>query len=46
MPDEGKREQAKAKEACTAAAHFNPRPELNFSFIHAKAARAAGLAAR
>ena len=43
---QGKGDAAKAKDACTAAAHFNPLPELNFSFIHAKAAKGAGLAAR
>jgi tetratricopeptide (TPR) repeat protein len=37
----GKGDMAKAKEECTAAAHFNPLPELNFSFIHARAAKMA-----
>ena len=39
---QGKGDTAKATEQCTAAAHFNPLPELNFSFIHAKAAKMAG----
>ncbi len=43
---QGKGDQAKAKDACTAAAKFYPLPELNFSFIHAKAAKGAGLATR
>jgi tetratricopeptide (TPR) repeat protein len=39
---QGTGDTAKATEQCTAAAHFNPLPELNFSFIHAKAAKMAG----
>jgi tetratricopeptide (TPR) repeat protein len=39
---QGKGDTAKATEQCTAAAHFNPLPQLNFSFIHAKAAKMAG----
>jgi tetratricopeptide (TPR) repeat protein len=33
----------KATEQCTAAAHFNPLPELNFSFIHTKASKMASV---
>jgi tetratricopeptide (TPR) repeat protein len=40
---QGKGDKTKATERCTAAAHFNPLPELNFSFIHAKAAKMAGV---
>ncbi len=40
---QGKGNTAKATEQCTAAAHFNPLPELNFSFIHTKAANMAGV---
>ena len=39
---QGKGDAAKAKEQCTAAAQFNPLPELNFSFIYARAAKMAG----
>ena len=39
----GKGDAAKAKELCTAAATFNPLPQLPFAFIHAKAAKMAGL---
>ena len=38
----GKSDAAKAAERCDAAAKFYPLPELNFSFIHAKAAKGAG----
>jgi hypothetical protein len=38
---QGKGDMAKAAEHCGVAAHFNPLPELNFSFIHAKAAKLA-----
>jgi hypothetical protein len=38
----GKGDTARAKEECTAAAQFNPLPELNYSFIHAKAKKMAG----
>ena len=38
----GKGDAAKAAERCDAAAKFYPLPELNFSFIHAKAAKGAG----
>jgi hypothetical protein len=38
----GKGDMAKAKDECTVAAHFNPLPELNYSFIHAKAKKMAG----
>jgi tetratricopeptide (TPR) repeat protein len=37
-----KGETAKATEKCTAAAKFYPLPQLNYSFIHAKAAKLAG----
>ena len=40
---QGKGDKPKATEQCTAAAHFNPLPELNFSFIHAVAAKMAGV---
>jgi tetratricopeptide (TPR) repeat protein len=40
---QGKSDAAKAKELCTAAATFNPLPQLPFAFIHAKAAKMAGL---
>jgi tetratricopeptide (TPR) repeat protein len=39
---EAKGDMTKARERCTAAARFYPLPELNFSFIHAKAAKLAG----
>src|SRR5262245_8890216 len=38
---QGKGDAAHAAEHCGVAAHFNPLPELNFSFIHAKAAKVA-----
>jgi tetratricopeptide (TPR) repeat protein len=38
---QGKGDAAKASQHCGVAAHFNPLPELNFSFIHAKAAKLA-----
>ena len=38
---QGKGDAANAAEHCGVAAHFNPLPELNFSFIHAKAAKVA-----
>jgi tetratricopeptide (TPR) repeat protein len=38
---QGKGDAASAAEHCGVAAHFNPLPELNFSFIHAKAAKLA-----
>ncbi len=37
----GKGDTASAAEHSDGAAHFNPLPELNFSFIHAKAAKIA-----
>ena len=40
---QGKGDKPKATEQCTAAAHFNPLPELNFSFVHAVAAKMAGV---
>jgi tetratricopeptide (TPR) repeat protein len=39
---QGKGDTTKATEACGLAAKFYPLPELNFSFIHAKAAKGAG----
>lgn len=39
---QGKGDAAKASETCGAAAKFYPLPELNYSFIHAKAAKGAG----
>ena len=39
---QGKGDAAKAAETCAAASRFYPLPELNFSFIHAKAAKLAG----
>ena len=41
LAHQGKGDMAKAAEHCGVAAHFNPLPELNFSFIHAKAAKLA-----
>ena len=38
---QGKGDKDKAAASCTAAAHFNPLPELNFSFVHGKAAKMA-----
>ena len=38
----GKGDTAKAAERCGAAAKFYPLPELNYSFIHGKAAKGAG----
>ena len=39
---DGKGDAAKARELCTAAATYNPLPQLNFAFIRARAAKRAG----
>jgi tetratricopeptide (TPR) repeat protein len=39
---QGKGDAAQAKAHAAAAAHFYPLPDLNFAFIHAKAAKVAG----
>jgi tetratricopeptide (TPR) repeat protein len=39
---QGKGDAAQAKAHAAAAAHFYPLPDLNFAFIHAKAAKLAG----
>lgn len=41
LAHQGKGDSARAKEACTKAANFNPLPQLNHAFIRTKAAKVA-----